>query len=149
MTWRRVRAPAPVPLGVLKIVLQVKWAQRCSVIGGLPASAPVLRAQRPAGGEHANGYTFTGMDEGSLNSALDRALTAFRCPPVRCCMGGRELWRLNSGLNIIRARNMYSCEGCLKEQKVLTSGGGVQSVGKSHGSSRCMSDCDICIIRKL
>lgn len=43
-----------------------------------------------AGGEHANGYTFTGMDEGSLNSALDRALTAFTCAPVRCCMGSPE-----------------------------------------------------------
>ncbi|KAK9846522.1 hypothetical protein WJX81_005900 [Elliptochloris bilobata] len=33
------------------------------------------------GGEDANGYTFTGVDEGSLNSALDRALTAFREQP--------------------------------------------------------------------
>ena len=39
----------------------------------------------PAGGEDANGYTFTGMDEGSLNSALDRALSAFR-HATACCV---------------------------------------------------------------
>lgn len=33
---------------------------------------------RRAGGEDANGYTFAGMDEAALDSALDRALTAYR-----------------------------------------------------------------------
>ena len=31
------------------------------------------------GGENANGYTFAGMDNSALNSALDRAIRTYQC----------------------------------------------------------------------
>jgi hypothetical protein len=39
-----------------------------------------LRKQRDSADEESgNGYCFDGMDNGALNSALDRALLTFRC----------------------------------------------------------------------
>ena len=37
-----------------------------------------------AGSEQGNGYCFDGVDEGSLNSALDRALQAFQWVAADC-----------------------------------------------------------------
>ena len=37
------------------------------------------RTRSPSGGEDANGYTFAGMDNSALNSALDRAIRTYQC----------------------------------------------------------------------
>lgn len=48
--------------------------------GGLADTVTDLDADR----EQGNGFVFDGVDEGSLNSALDRALHLYRCLLAAC-----------------------------------------------------------------
>ena len=61
--------------------LLITWSARG--LTNLNLSQPLMATLRKqhdsADEESGNGYCFDGMDNGALNSALDRALLTFRC----------------------------------------------------------------------